>query len=281
MNFRNPVASLALAALAAAAVACSAASPDAGDQAAEQDISAAATQIVGSWTIDASSAGLSSTVAYDFRPDGSFFRDSKRILNGIFLPGARPPLKRESGTFTVSKSKGLVTLHIDSPAPATEVLAYVYTPAKILNGVCITDACAAHPATLALTEQPAPMSHVAFPTITYDHADSYCTSNADCGADAPTCNTDTSTCRTGCIDVIACVKGSHWDSTACTCVPDEVPFCAPGALGSGSLQPGAAGGPDARANVACAAGYSLCQIDPNGSDNDVCGDAFDCFACTK
>jgi hypothetical protein len=58
-------------------------------------------------------------------------------------------------------------------------------------------------------------------------------------------------------------------------------MCGTGALADGHLQPGKAGGPDSRDVVKCEAGYTLCQIDPDGSDNDVCGDADDCFACSR
>jgi hypothetical protein len=49
--------------------------------------------------------------------------------------------------------------------------------------------------------------------------------------------------------------------------------------GLGNLQPGKKGGPDAKKLVSCEEGFSLCRVDPKGSDNDVCGDADDCFAC--
>jgi hypothetical protein len=61
------------------------------------------------------------------------------------------------------------------------------------------------------------------------------------------------------------------------CVPPKT--CSPGALGS--LQPGSTGGPDRQSIVSCTAGYTLCKIDPNGSDGDVCSDPNDCYACTK
>jgi hypothetical protein len=66
-----------------------------------------------------------------------------------------------------------------------------------------------------------------------------------------------------------------------TPAPAKVPTCAAGGLGSSHLQPGTAGGPDAKSVVKCEAGYALCRIDPHGSDNDVCGDALNCYACTK
>jgi hypothetical protein len=62
---------------------------------------------------------------------------------------------------------------------------------------------------------------------------------------------------------------------------NDVAMCRAGALASGHLQPGKKGGPDSRDVVVCDAGYSLCRIDPKGSDNDVCGDADDCFACSR
>jgi hypothetical protein len=58
-------------------------------------------------------------------------------------------------------------------------------------------------------------------------------------------------------------------------------MCRDGALADGHLQPGRKGGPDSKSVVSCDAGYTLCRIDPNGPDNDVCGDADDCFACSR
>jgi hypothetical protein len=58
-------------------------------------------------------------------------------------------------------------------------------------------------------------------------------------------------------------------------------MCRDGALADGHLQPGKKGGPDSKSVVSCESGYTLCRIDPNGPDNDVCGDADDCFACSR
>jgi hypothetical protein len=76
------------------------------------------------------------------------------------------------------------------------------------------------------------------------------------------------------------VCGDPTNCFACSrSTPPKVPMCKRGALGS--LQPGPKGGPDARSRVSCEAGFALCRVDPDGSDNDVCGDPTDCFACTR
>jgi hypothetical protein len=73
------------------------------------------------------------------------------------------------------------------------------------------------------------------------------------------------------------------DTYTCKLAGDDgaVKMCGQSALGSGHLQPGAEGGPDSKSVVKCKPGFTLCRIDPNGPDNDVCGDADDCFACSR
>jgi hypothetical protein len=73
-------------------------------------------------------------------------------------------------------------------------------------------------------------------------------------------------------DTYTCVLASV-ESTPKTC-PDS-------ALADGHLQPGTKGGPDSKGVVTCEQGYTMCRIDPNGPDNDVCGDPDDCFACSR
>ena len=154
---------------------------DNSDQGDEQDITAAKAQLKGSWTIDDSSSELSSTVAYDFRPNGEFFRDSNRVLNGVLVAGAPQPVQRETGRYTVNARKHTLTLHVTSPTTYDETLSYVYTAGRILNGVFLPGKePPAENATLTLTGIAAPGSHVAFPSIKYDHAASWCTSTADC-----------------------------------------------------------------------------------------------------
>src|SRR5947209_296558 len=105
-----------------------------GDQGSEQDLTAAKTQLKGSWTISDASKALTSEVAYEFRPNGQFFRDGNRVLNGIFLPGAAPPVSRQSGTYTVNTVKHQITLHVTSSLEVTEVVNFEYTPGQVLNG---------------------------------------------------------------------------------------------------------------------------------------------------
>jgi hypothetical protein len=68
---------------------------------------------------------------------------------------------------------------------------------------------------------------------------------------------------------------------ACKDTSAKVKTCSDVALASGHLQPGASGGPDARGAISCESGYTLCRIDPQGKDNDVCSDADDCYACSR
>jgi hypothetical protein len=167
-------------ALSVSVFACAAAQDESAgnEDRSSEDIVAAAPQLEGSWTIDDASAKLSSTIAYDFRPNGEFFRASNRVLNGIFPQGGPPPVLRESGTYAVDKVKHLLTLHITAPRALTEVLAYEYKPAPVMNGMFIPG----HEpkATLTLNGVPAPGSQLAFPAIKYDQASSFCLENNDC-----------------------------------------------------------------------------------------------------
>jgi hypothetical protein len=180
-------ASLAIAAtLACGVFACSAAPDESAEPSApsgEQDLTTVSADLLGSWTIDDSTAGVGTTIAYDFRPNGAFFRDSNRVLNGIFLPGAPHPVLRETGTYSVDPVARRITLHVAGSQAVlahTEVLAYAYKPV-VMNGVFLPGH--APKPTLTLTRQPAPMSQIAFPSITYDKADSWCTSVQDCDAE--------------------------------------------------------------------------------------------------
>ena len=171
--------------------ACSSASQDDGtpqgdavDQGTEQDLTSARSELKGSWTIADGSKDLTSTVAYEFRPNGEFWRDDNRILNGVLVNGAPRPVERTSGTYTINTSKHQLTLHVTSPIKATEVLSFEYTAGKILNGVFLPGKAPDTRAKLTLTEQPAPMSHVAYPALDFDHADSWCTSDSDCADEA-------------------------------------------------------------------------------------------------
>ena len=90
----------------------------------------------------------------------------------------------------------------------------------------------------------------------------------------------------GAASLLACGSSKSSDSTAtgggsADEVRSGVVTCDPGALASDRLQPDASGGPDAKSNVTCDSGYTLCRVDPNGPDNDVCSDPTDCYACSK
>jgi len=154
------------------------------DQGDEQDITAARNQLKGSWTISKDSEELTSVRAYEFRPNGEFFRDSFRVLNGVLINGAPRPVARDSGRYTVNTRTHMITLHVSSPFKSDEKLAYEYTAGRVLNGVFLPGHAPDGNSHLTLTQQPAPMSHVAFPALKFDHADSYCTSTQDCKDEA-------------------------------------------------------------------------------------------------
>jgi hypothetical protein len=166
--------------------ACSAASEDTSDtqdQGTEQDLSAAKKNLIGSWTITDKSADYSSSVAYELRPNGEFWRDDNVILNGVMVNGAAPPVKRTTGTWTVNASKHTISFHVETPAEnkgLIETLAYTYEPGKILNGVFLPGSEPDTSAHLTLTGIPAKGSQIAYPAVVYAQADSYCTASADC-----------------------------------------------------------------------------------------------------
>jgi hypothetical protein len=151
------------------------------DQASSDSEDAVSTTFIrGSWV--ANDPSLGDAAAIDVRPDHKFFQDSTKILNGVLVNGSPQGLVRQTGTWSLSTKNKTLTLNYDhgwdSPDPYTVVFAYSYTAAPILNGVYIPGH--GPEAKLALTEQPAKGSHVAYPTQKFLHADSWCTSNADC-----------------------------------------------------------------------------------------------------
>ncbi len=181
---------------------------DNADTGTEQDITSARNNLEGSWTVADESKDLSSTVAYELRPNGDFWRDDNRILNGVLVKGAPQPVARTSGTYVINTVNHTITLHVTSPIKATEVVAFEYTPGRVLNGVFKPGSEPDTRASLTLTQQPAPMSHVAYPAIKFMHADSWCTSDGDCqdeakdkswaegdGAKSVSCDTNTRICN--------------------------------------------------------------------------------------
>jgi hypothetical protein len=153
---------------------------DAADQGSEQDLTAAKGQLKGSWTIDPASQSLTPTLAYEFRPDGTFWRDDGKVLNGLAVKGDPAPA-RTTGHYVVNTRKRALTLHLDSGD--VEVLLYNYA-GRVLNGVFLPGPLQSAPeAHLTLVEQAPPMSNIQFPALKFDHASSYCVSDADCDAE--------------------------------------------------------------------------------------------------
>ncbi len=175
--------------LAFTVVACgSAQDADATQSAAvDQDMTAAKSELVGSWTITDASKDLTSSVAYELRPNGQFWRDDNRILNGVLVNGAPRPVQRTTGHYTVDADKNTITFRVESPAEqkgVVEVLSYTFEAGKILNGVFLPGHEPDTRAHLTLQGIPAKGSHVAFPAIVYQRDPSYCTSTQDCQDEA-------------------------------------------------------------------------------------------------
>jgi hypothetical protein len=173
-------------ALTLSVVACgSAGSDDAapqGDQGDEQDITSTKSHLKGSWTITDDSKALTSTVAYELRPNGEFWRDDNKIFNGVMVKGAPQPVARTSGHYTIDTSKKTISFHVDAGPQKglVEELSYVFEAGKVLNGVFLPGHEPDTRAHLTLTGIAAPGSHVAFPALKFALADSYCTADADC-----------------------------------------------------------------------------------------------------
>lgn len=173
-------------------VACTASTDDSSsdptnavDQGDEQDITSAKSNLKGSWTISDGSKDLTQILAYEFRPNGEFTRDSWRVLNGVMINGGSGTMTtRDSGRYTINTKTSEITLHITSPIKSEETVKFEYTPGKILNGVFLPGHAPDTRAHLTLTEQPAPRSHVAFPALKFDRAESWCTSTDDCKDEA-------------------------------------------------------------------------------------------------
>ncbi len=142
------------------------------EQGQEEDLTSGAKQVTGAWHVGAKA--FDSSEALVFHTDGTFVHDQFRILNGVLIAGGPPP-GRDTGTFSVNKTKGTITLHVKQGwhSGDSEVFDYTYTPAKIMNGVFLPG----HQpeASLALTHAPPTNgSKIAYPTITFTAQDSYC-----------------------------------------------------------------------------------------------------------
>jgi hypothetical protein len=154
-------------ALSLSAVACSGEDPsaaapvDAPDQSTEQDLTATRSQLSGgAWA-----ATDGSTRSYTFKTNGTFSREVPRILNGVLINGAPHPTRTETGRYSLSTAKKRLTLYPEGGDK--EVYAFDYTPQRILNGVFVQGHTPDTRPTLVLTLQPAPLSHVAYPSETY------------------------------------------------------------------------------------------------------------------
>ena len=181
-----------------AAIACGSPNGEATTGEDSQEVVAATANLKGSWVLQGDGKE-----AIELRPDGSFFRDRTRILNGVFLPGHEPGMIRDQGTFKVSGN----TLDLSITKGQHEVFWFTYKAAPILNGVFLPGKEPS--AALVLTRQPAPGSHVAFQPETFKLASSWCTAKADCVAeradktwstfeqvgDVVSCNVTTNACE--------------------------------------------------------------------------------------
>jgi hypothetical protein len=156
-----------------------------GEESTEQDLTGRQ-EIGGDWKNNDGSLD-----AFDFKSDGTFIHDQFRVLNGVLVHpngGSAPPFGRDSGKYSVSQKHGTVTLHITDGwhAGSTQVYAYKYTAAKVLNGVFLPGHEPA--ASLDLTLQPAPNERLAAPNPTkhYRHVSSFCAAvGASCVGLAP------------------------------------------------------------------------------------------------
>jgi hypothetical protein len=152
------------------------------DEGTEQALTSSRQQLGGDWKNDDGSLD-----ALDFHGDGTFIHDQFRVLNGVLINGgSTAPHGRDSGRYVVSTVHHTITLHITDGwhKGSSEVYAFTYTPAPILNGVFIPGKEPA--AKLTLTLQPAPGSHVAYPAKHYTHVTSFCAAvGASCVGLAP------------------------------------------------------------------------------------------------
>ena len=153
------------------AVACGAA-PEADEAAeAESDELSSAAPIGGSWT---ASDDATFQRAIVFNSDGTFFRDSTRILNGVLIGGNTSPFVRTAGRYTVNNRRHTITLNVSSPTRAVEKYSFAYSPATILNGIIVGPG--GRPAIESLTLTP----KAGGPAASFARATSWCTASADC-----------------------------------------------------------------------------------------------------
>jgi hypothetical protein len=161
------------------AIACSAAQGDvAGGAQAATGSEASASDLLGSWV-----SNSSLEEAHVLHADGSFVRDRKAVVNGLFLPGAEPPpFRRDQGTYSVDTDAQTLTLNIDD-AFAPEVYDYTYEAApRVLNGVFLPGAEPTAKLKLVLERTPE-HGGVRATEKTFHHAASWCTAEADCVAE--------------------------------------------------------------------------------------------------
>ena len=157
-----------------------------GQDSSEQDITSARKQLGGDWKNKDGSLD-----AFAFNADGTFIHDQLRVLNGVLVNGhgGGNTFGRDTGRYTTSTKHGTVTLHVTDGwhAGSTEVYAFTYTAARILNGVFLPGHEPS--ASLDLTLQPLPTERLAHPNPTkhYGHVGSFCAAvGAACVGLAPT-----------------------------------------------------------------------------------------------
>jgi hypothetical protein len=172
-----------------AALACGSSAGDSSNSADEAYTSSLTAEIEGSWVLQ---GGL--VEGLDLRPDHTFFRDTTRVLNGMWINGG-PPMKRDTGTWHAKRSTQTLTLSVDGGD--VEVYTMDYTAAPVLNGMFLPGHEPA--ATLVLTDDNGASQ-------TFKHASSWCTSDDDCateqsdrtwatsGDGTPTCDATTHAC---------------------------------------------------------------------------------------
>jgi hypothetical protein len=189
--------------LSVSAVACGGAANGGDGASAEDDAvtsASDASKVKGAWTLQ---NNMTSIQAIVLNGDRTFFRANARILNGVMIGGGGSNLERETGTWSISATKHTLTFHTGQ---GDEVYSYTYKQA-IMNGVFLPGH--APKDTLEIQGIPAPMSHIAYPTLEYGRADSYCLEVSDCNTELGkiwtpdqasgkvSCNAQTNVCERG------------------------------------------------------------------------------------
>ncbi len=158
------------------------------EDSADEDLNKkASSTLVGSWTASDESSDFSQVLAYHFAADGSFFRDRKSVLMGMVAQngnGGAPftgfRISRDSGTYKVSSKGTSVALTIKWDGYSDkETLSFTYTPGHVLMGMYKPGAPMNTTTGAKLT-----LKSKGGEAVTFEHADSWCTSAADCTLEA-------------------------------------------------------------------------------------------------